>query len=82
MNDADASTVKLRIVLDVAESAQHRTFLDWAERVGVDVEALENEGCGCCVDIYTFSSSPVAATALETDLRAVGAGVEYLRNVT
>lgn len=78
MNKAETPTVQLRVVLDVDEPAHYRAFMAWAELAGVDVEALENEGCGCCVDIYTFCSSPASATALETSLRAVGAGVEYL----
>ncbi|GMA17552.1 hypothetical protein GCM10025871_38830 [Deinococcus metallilatus] len=78
MNHADASAVRLRVILEVDEPSQRRAFVTWAESSGVDVAALENEGCGCCVDIYTFSSAPASALALEDQLRAVGAGVEYL----
>jgi len=45
--------------------------------VALDIDALSNSGCGCCVDIYEFSTSPAAARRLDERLRAVGSGVNF-----
>lgn len=82
MNNAGGSTVQLRAILEVDELVQHRVFVAWAEQAGVDLKALENEGCGCCVDIYTLSVSPAAAKELEAPLGAVGSGVDCLPHPT
>ncbi len=44
--------VSEEVILTMEEKEQ-AVFSAWTERVGRDVAELTNEGCGCCVDIYT-----------------------------
>ena len=65
--------VTFRIILETDQPEQGQAFESWAGRVG-----LENDGCGCCVDIYTVSATRERAAQLERLLAEVGGGVEYL----
>ncbi|MEF2278113.1 hypothetical protein V3W47_07355 [Deinococcus sp. YIM 134068] len=76
--EREGAAVRLQVILEVDSSAQRNAFETWAEQAGVDVEALENEGCGCCVDIYTFCTSPASAAELEVQLNAVGSRLDSL----
>ncbi len=67
-----------RIILETDQPEQGQAFESWAGRVGLDIDGLENDGCGCCVDIYTVSATRERAAQLERLLAEVGGGVEYL----
>ncbi|WP_198170401.1 hypothetical protein [Deinococcus arboris] len=59
-------------LLDADQPEQGHDFEAWAEAAGLDLEALSNEGCGCCVDIYTLETTSELALALDTALRGMG----------
>jgi len=44
-------------VILTMDDQEQAVFAAWAERVGIDTDALINSGCGCCVDIYTVRAS-------------------------
>ena len=48
--------VSEEIILTTDEQEQ-AVFAAWAARVGIDVDELDNSGCGCCVDIYMVHAS-------------------------
>ena len=68
----------LRVILEADRPDEAQVFEGWARRAGLDLETLENEGCGCCVDIYTVTASADAAAELDRLLGEVGTGVTYL----
>lgn len=72
------SPVQVEVILEVDKPEQGRAFEEWCRAVGLDLDALQNEGCGCCVDIYTFSASRAAVSDLEARLRERGTGITYL----
>ena len=67
-----------RIILETDRPEQEQAFESGAGRVGLDIDRLENDGCGCCVDIYTVSATREHAALLERLLAEAGSGVEYL----
>ncbi|MBZ9749528.1 hypothetical protein K7W42_01495 [Deinococcus sp. HMF7604] len=77
MDRSGALPVRVEIILDTNQPEQSHAFKAWAEAAGLDLEALNNEGCGCCVDIYTFETTPELALALDTALRAVGTAAGF-----
>jgi len=44
-------------VILTTDDQEQAIFAAWAARVGIDVDELDNSGCGCCVDIYTVRAS-------------------------
>ena len=73
-----SGTVRLEVILRVDCPEEGQVFELWAQRAGLDFETLRNEGCGCCVDIYTLTASTGDATELDRLLGEVGNGVTYL----
>ena len=69
--------VELQVILIADQPQELEIFLNWADQVALDIDALSNSGCGCCVDIYEFSTSLAAARRLDERLRAVGSGVNF-----
>jgi len=70
--------VKARVVLEVDNAEQLRQFERWCHAAGVDIDRLDDEGCGCCVNIYTLQASKDALRALNDALHRCGSGLEYL----
>ena len=71
------NVVELEVILVTDQPQEAEIFRAWAGENGLDVDALRNSGCGCCVNIYDFSTSPAAARILDEQLRAVGGGVNF-----
>lgn len=65
--------VRIQVIIEVDEPGQVAAFDDWAEQVGLDLDSLENAGCGCCVNIYTIEMTVADAAALNSQV-----GVTYL----
>lgn len=65
--------VRIQVIIEVDEPGQVAAFDAWAEQVGLDLNSLENDGCGCCVNIYTLDTTAADAAAL-----AAQVGVTYL----
>ena len=69
---------RARVILEVDRPEQWRQFERWCRATGVEVAQLQNEGCGCCVDIYSLLAKESDLQGLNSALQACGAGVEYL----
>lgn len=65
----NSGLVSEEVILTMDEKEQ-AAFSAWAERMGIDVSGLTNEGCGCCVDIYTVWASAEQITELNALLDA------------
>lgn len=57
------------VALDVGEEVQaaKRWFADWRSML---THVSENEGCGCCVDIYNVEGPAAAIAAIPSGLRS------------
>ena len=71
-------SIQLEVILEVDRPQQAAAFWAWAEQSGLNAEALDNTGCGCCVDIYRLVTTPEAAHRLNERLRQVGSGVTVM----
>lgn len=69
---------KARIILDVENPNQQRQFEQWCQAAGIRLDQLDNEGCGCCVNIYLFLSTERNIRMLDDALQGCGTAVEYL----
>ena len=56
------------VILDVAVPQEVAAFATWQGRWRDHVVISENEGCGCCVDIWTITGPAEARTELPTEL--------------
>ena len=70
-------SVQLEVILEVDHPEQEAAFVAWAAQQRLDVDALDNSGCGCCVDIFSLKVSAQAARQLDEMLRPVG-GVDIV----
>lgn len=66
------------MILRVDCPEEGQVFEQWARQTGLDVDALGNQGCGCCVDIYTLTVPTRAAAELDRLLGEVDNGVTHL----
>ena len=65
-----AGLISEKIIL-LGDKGEPEIFEAWAERTGLDMDALINTGCGCCVDIYTVQATPEQLVDLRAQLAAV-----------
>lgn len=72
------AVVRIEVILRADCPAEGEVFGRWARRAGLDPETMSNEGCGCCVDIYTLNVPAGAASELDRLLGEVDNGVTYL----
>lgn len=69
---------RAKVVLEVENAEQQSQFEHWCLAKGVAIDQLDNEGCGCCVDIYLLLAAEHDFQTLDSALQDCGAGVEYL----
>lgn len=69
---------KAKVVLEVEHTEQQRQFEQWCQATGVAIDQLNNEGCGCCVDIFLLLAADHDLQTLDRALQECGAGLEYL----
>lgn len=67
-----------QVILETDFPEQRKAFEAWAAWAGLDLDRLDNTGCGCCVDIYAFACPPDAVARLRERLKPVGAAVDAL----
>jgi hypothetical protein len=61
---------KRQIIIDVNVAEEVATFDAWRERWRSAVELSDNEGCGCCVDIWDVAAPEAAFDELPPNLLA------------
>lgn len=59
---------KQRVIIDVNVAEEVATFDAWLERWRSVAELSENEGCGCCVDIWEVVAPQAAFDELPEKL--------------
>jgi len=56
------------VVVDVAVERERSAFSNWLERWRDRVVLSENQGCGCCVDIWRIDGPEDARSELSSEL--------------
>ncbi|WP_147363448.1 hypothetical protein [Deinococcus sp. RM] len=69
---------KAKVVLEVENAEQQHQSEQWCQATGVAINQRDNEGCGCCVNIYLLLAAEHDIQTLDSALQDCGAGVGYL----
>ena len=62
------SMLEWQVIVDVTVASEVAAFSHWLERWRGQLSVSENEGCGCCVDIWTMKGPAEAKAELPAAL--------------